>query len=189
MTAQFSDPVEYKKKPYAIAGICGKGLFEPAAHGMKPVPKCTACWRGYVCSYAVEQALFLEQLSVCIEHPENPPKLFGMMPAPFPGEFHMFDLVYINLHQPVPFSGGLLLAADFIEELYVHMGFHPAWKYHTVHELIFREGSLVRESDRSGQMAELREKLRQQALKPGKQASREQVEKWIGECFSQTYSI
>lgn len=42
----------------------------------------------------------------------------------------------------VPLSGGLLLGEGFIQELYVHMGFHPAWKYLHVIELIFEGGQL-----------------------------------------------
>jgi hypothetical protein len=36
------------------------------------------------------------------------------------------------------------------------MGFHPAWKYKTVIELIFEEGMLKQVFDRSRRMAEIR---------------------------------
>lgn len=123
MTAQFSDRVKYRGKSYSIAGKNGTGLFDPPAHGLTPVGKCSACWRGFVCSYAVEDGmLLLDSLAVCLDDPA--PDLFDVSPTPYEGEIRLFDAVYDNLDHCVPYTGGLLLAADFIEELYVHMGFH-----------------------------------------------------------------
>ena len=45
------------------------------------------------------------------------------------------------------------LADGFIQNLYVHMGFHPAWKYREVHELLFEDGRLLHAQDRSAAMA------------------------------------
>ena len=117
---------------------------------------CSACWRGFVCSYLVEgPRLLLDSLEMSLDGPA--PKLFGVRPKPLKGDFTIFDAVYEGLGHRVPFSGGLLLADDFIDELYVHMGFHPAWKYREVHELVFLDGDLVLEADRSEQIAEFRD--------------------------------
>lgn len=70
----------------------------------------------------------------------------------------------------------MLLGRGFIRELYVHMGFDPAWKYEEVHELLFREGALTEAADRSAGMAALREKMRGDPLKPGTRASRGEIE-------------
>src|SRR5581483_8298683 len=115
MTAQFSDTVEYRAKRYAIAGKNGEGLFDPAAHGLKVVGKCSACWRGFLCTYSVEsQQLLLDELAVCID--ENPPTLLEIRPTPDEGEIQLFDFVYEDMKCPVPYSGGLLLASDFIDD-------------------------------------------------------------------------
>ncbi|MBS3793093.1 hypothetical protein KGY77_10685, partial [Candidatus Bipolaricaulota bacterium] len=59
------------------------------------------------------------------------------------------------------YTGGLLLGDEFIQDLYTHMGFQAPWKYEKVIELIFEEGKLQKETDRSERMAVLRdEKLR-----------------------------
>ncbi len=42
--------------------------------------------------------------------------------------------------------------------LYVHMGYHPAWKYEKVHELIFENGLLIEDRDISAKMKEYRDK-------------------------------
>jgi hypothetical protein len=89
MTAQISDSVTYQGKGYAIAGKNGTGLFDPAAHGLKPVGRCSACWRGFVCSYLVEDwKLWLDSLEASLDGPA--PKLFGVRPKPQKGDFAIF---------------------------------------------------------------------------------------------------
>jgi hypothetical protein len=150
MTAQFSDPIEYRGQSYSIAGRNGTGLFEPTEYGMKPVGRCSACWHGFVCTYIVAgQRLLLDQLAICLD--QSAPTLFGVEPRPDEGKIRLFDVVYEALRHPVPYSGGLLLARGFIDELYVHMGFHPAWKYREVHEVVFHNGEVVHETDRAEQ--------------------------------------
>jgi len=46
MTAQFPDTIELDGEAYAIAGVQGAGLFSPVEHGLRPVARITACWRG-----------------------------------------------------------------------------------------------------------------------------------------------
>lgn len=186
MTAQISDSVRYRGKKYSIAGRNGGDLFDPADHGLKPVGRCTACWRGFVSAYAVDDGrLLLDTLSIYLNEPAPP--LFGVPPRPDQGKFRRFDAIYEGLAHRVPYTGGLLLAARFIEELYVHMGFHPAWKYREVHELVFRDGALVQESDRSTQMAEFRGELGDRPLEPGIGSNLADITRRIGKCFSQEY--
>jgi hypothetical protein len=53
----------------------------------------------------------------------------------------------------VPFSGGLLLGQGFIRTTYVHMGFHPAWKFEKVAELLLEHGGVTSTLDRSAELA------------------------------------
>jgi hypothetical protein len=167
MTAQFSDNVRYLDRDLALSGVKGSELFEPKRHGLEPQMQSTACWRGFVCTYAVSDGgLFLEELRIGLSPPEEQEvqagrgkPLFGQTPR----YVDAWDehIVYERLHAPVAFSGGLLVAADFIRELYVHMGFHPAWKYREVHELLFEKGRLVEARDCSQAMHGVRERLRE----------------------------
>jgi hypothetical protein len=84
----------------------------------------------------------------------------------------------------VPFSGGLLLGNDFVKELYVHMGFHPTWKFREVHELIFKEGLLERATDLSKPAADFRKTI---ALESFQSADADRIEKWIEQTFSLRY--
>ena len=201
MTAQFSDIVTYEGEDYDLAGIGGSGLFDPAEHGMEPTSWCTACWRGYVAAYRVEDdTLLLDSLSVCLTEPGmarepgvrkvQAPAVGGTAPEDISGQQRsVFEYRYENMHLPVPFTGGLMLATDFIDELYVHMGFQSVWKYREVRELVFEEGRLTGSSDVSEKMAELRSKVKTMDLEPGLEASHEDVLTWIAECFSRDYRL
>ena len=209
MTAQISDTVKYREKPRAVAGINGSGLFDPAQHGVQPVTISTACWRGYHCTYEVaDGSLFLTRLNIGLGEEDRSraergegPVLFGQVPRRYTERGHRVnlrtnevtthwessDFRIDNLREVIPFTGGLLLGADFIRAMYVHMGFHPAYKFETVHELVFDAGRLVEEHDRSAQMAEFRAMLSARSLEPGAGASREEIERWVKRCFSLEY--
>lgn len=195
MTAQLSDGFRIDAQDFLIAGIRGEGLFDPAHHGFEAVSRDTGCWRGYVCTYAIDEGhCVLADLS--INHGRWQGRSYQRLKAPdFGGrtaqargadDYERFDLNYTNLALPVAFDGNLLVARDFIRELYMHMGFHPAWKFRSVHELAFRQGRLVAQVDASARLAALREKLRQRELQPGP-GDRAEIEAWIADCFSLRY--
>lgn len=194
MTAQFSDTVTYRDQPYDLAGVSGEGLFDPFDHGLAPVSWCTACWNGYVCQYEVaDDRLRLDALLVCLTPVVGPgergetvaaPALFGRQAERIDDTF---EYAYRNLAGPVAFTGGLLLGGEFIRDLYVHMGFHPAWKYERVHELIFDAGRLTSAADRSAEMRKLRESMRDATLRPSRDADKQTTMAWIEKTFSRDY--
>jgi hypothetical protein len=190
MTAQISDVVMYHGKPHAIAGINGSGLFDPADHGLQPVTISTACWRGYYCTYEVaDGSLVLTKLNIGLDEKNQAsehgggPLLFGKAPR----RDKLRGYSYRGLQEVVPFSGGLLVADGFIEELYVHMGFHPAWKFRGVHEVLFEKGKVVKETDRSAEIAEFREMISSGQLEPTAADNREEIKNWVEQCFSLKY--
>jgi hypothetical protein len=209
VTAQISDIVCYLGKRRRLAGINGFGLFNPAQHGIRTVGWCTACYRGYHCTYEVkDRSLFLAKVNLGLGPDAadavgklKGPKLFGKVPKrytkhgcsedPRTGKsitsWESSDFEVTGLHEMVSFTGGLLLGDDFIEEMYVHMGFHPAYKFRTVHELEFDAGRLVEEHDRSRQVAEFRQTLSPDSLEPPAGAPRAELEEWIDRCFSLEY--
>ena len=147
MTAQISDSVCYKGDWYALAGIRprrGGPPFDPSLYDLRVRPITTACWRGYVCSYEVNDDR-LELVSVDLGVSDPPAELFG---APVSqGAFG--SARYEPIRVPQPFDGGLLIASEFLPDLYAHMGPHPAWKYKHVFELIFADGHLAEALDHS----------------------------------------
>lgn len=170
MTAQISDKVTYKGTNYSLAEINGNGLFDLRRYGMEPVAPSTCFWRGYFAAYEVKDGLLLLQtLLISLTDPwglgiphqtmqKQALAIEGRQPRLLLNE-SMFEYAYESMELPIVFSGSLLLGDGFIKQLSVHAGFHPAWKYRTVHELGFREGKLLQAIDRSVQMSEIRSKM------------------------------
>lgn len=186
MTAQIHDVFVYQGFDYAVVGIKGGVLFEPQAIGLNPTPASTACWRGYVCRYALQsECLVLDRLDLHLDDPASAPPINGRSPE-VAAEPQMFNTSYQDIALRLEYSGGVLVGRDFIHKLYVHMGFHPAWKYKTVHELMFEEGKLVSQADISKEMAAHRASAEGPPQDPRKQP-RKDILSWIRSTFDQDY--
>jgi hypothetical protein len=66
------------------------------------------------------------------------------------------DPTYHNLNVPVPFTGQIRLARDFIEDRYVHMGFQKPTTFRTVYDLTLENGRVLNLMDRSQDMEKKR---------------------------------
>jgi hypothetical protein len=194
MTAQVSDIVSYGGSQLHLAAYSNGEPFDPVKYGYKPVMASTACWRGYLCEYKIEnQQLYLDKLH--INHQESdtpfsqakpPPKLNGS-DASIAKRSHIGRWLFENVGLAIDYTGGLVVAQGFIRDLYVHMGFHPAWKYEEVYELIFEKGKFKEGIDLSSKMTDIRQKIESEDKKKSENASREEIEKWIEDCFRRDY--
>ena len=198
MTAQIDDYFMINDMNLSISGISGKELFDPSSLGLKPVSSCTACWRGYQAVYAIsESRLVLDKFYVGLFTdqdnyiPLDGPPINGVLPTLSKNKNDWFNNHYIGLDHQLDYTGGLLLTSGFIEELYVHMGFHPAWKYEFVYELVFSKGILKEEYDRSKQIANIRNKIQLSGMneKSTTALSREEIQDMIDGSFDRTYRI
>lgn len=214
MTAQINDTFFYQDEWYEIAGISEGRLFDPAAFGMEPVGPTSACWRGWMAEYALEgRQLVVDVLYVNLVDRDKLPRSFERVPGPSIGgvlpvaddpdddddeeaqllraiqPLNWFNNRYENLGHPLAYTGGLLMASGFIRDLYVHMGFHPAWKYEKVVELVFEGGVLQKECDRSAEMAELRKLARAQCeqANAGGRESDMSIMEYIERTFDRRY--
>jgi hypothetical protein len=193
MTAQINDTCFHRKIHFDLAGISGDGLFEPSRVGLKPVAICSACWRGYVAHYSIiGEALFLTRLCVYLSEDDaalartgKGLEIFGVMPVAQTKRGANF--LYRGLRVPILFSGGLLLADEFIPELYIHMGFHPAWKYKNVREVVFDSGMLAQDDDRSSEVAQVRAELIKDNPQSRGMPRQNEIEAWVKKCFSRDY--
>jgi hypothetical protein len=184
MTAQINDSFLLQEQRFSLVGVNGGNLFHPAEYRLQPLPRITSCWRGYVCTYKTTyNKLLLDTLQTNLD--QEGPSINHVQPV-FSKQ-STFNNIYQNLNLPIDFTGGMLVASGFIQALYIHMGFHPAWKYETVFELVFTQGNLLQKKDVSQQMAELRRKMIQEPLKPGPETSRQKLEEWIASTFKRNY--
>lgn len=216
MTAQISDTIQYQGKDYELAGINGDGLFDPFEIGIKPVMLSTACYRGFYCRYKVQDAkLFLKDVTIQIEppprrrstpenisvfpyfpptedspsnnpEPYDPPKIYGCVPS---SVSRYGEAKYLAIDHRIEFTGGLILANDFINELYDHMGFQQHWKYRDVHELIFVGGQLVTATDKSVAAEEYRQRMFSGDLNPSENDLYEATADWIIKTFDRRYDL
>jgi hypothetical protein len=187
MTAQISDRVKYQGGDYQLAGVKGAGLFDPASLGLQPVATNTANWRGYHCEYAVrDDRLELSELHIGLASPE-PIAILGLAPTWETISKDTRQAGYKDMRAPIAFTGGMLIGDGFIQQMYVHMGFHPAYKYRVVHELLFEAGRLASATDQSDNMERVRRSVAGRSLQPGTDAGKEEVMEWIKTTFSLEY--
>jgi hypothetical protein len=117
----------------------------------------------------------------------NGPTLGGALPQRSTERSAMGEWFHKDPAVEIRYSGGLLLGSGFSQELYVHVGFHPAWKYHRVHELLFESGRLTKAVDRSEFLNQVRERMGARPLRPENPGDRKEVEPWIDKMFPQDY--
>lgn len=197
MTAQIPDSFLLDISEFSLVGIKGNGLFNLEQFGIRPIGMSSDCWRGYRCLYTLKNdKLLLDELYLSLGTldgrkfiSEDGPIINGVKPSRPPNDHFTFNNTYENLGLNINFSGGLLIGREFIEELYVHMGFHPAWKYREVFELLFDTGKLIEKRDVSNAMQEFRGKMVKYPMRPGYEASEEEIKSWIESTFSLDYSF
>ncbi len=151
MTAQISDTFLYKGQEYFLIGIRGGELVCPEQFGMEPEMIITACYRGFYATYELtEDALYLRTFTLSEKNNKYLP-IQGVMPAK-----NNYQATYYGLSLTIPFTGKLRLARDFIEDLYVHMGFQKPSAFRAVLDITLNDGKIIKVNDRSGEAARIR---------------------------------
>jgi hypothetical protein len=192
MTHQMSDIVTYRKpwslrkRMFALAAFNGTGRFVPRVHGLTPVSRCTALYRGFLCVYTVEQdRLFLDTLNIYQD--DIKPELFGVLPHTDPNGIYWTS--YRALGHPVSFTGGLLIGRDMDKKLSHHAGAHtPAWLYRRVHELVFEDGRLVLAADRSREIARYRADFVTKPISPEHVGELKDLLQWHQDNFTMQFT-
>ncbi|MGY5877208.1 MAG: hypothetical protein RTU30_15760 [Candidatus Thorarchaeota archaeon] len=133
----------------------------------------------------VDNELILWGMDVNVQ---DAPKVNGIEPfqpsEDYPGRF--FKFIYENIGLKTKFTGKIMLAKDFIREMYVHMGFQRAMAYRTVIEIEVKNGSIVSIEDLSEYMAQQRKRDPNEGAEP-RSPARPDVEDWVADTFSQEY--
>lgn len=167
MTAQIKDLFLLCGDEYLVGGISERCMFDLAEFGLSPRPTCTACFRGYYATLAIiESHLVLQSLYVNLfgEPPQqNEPMtgiaINGIVPNTECSDSGLFNNQYENINYRLRYTGGVLLLGDYNNQLSRKYFFHIAWNYRTVRELLFENGRLVKNIDRSEQVDQAREQV------------------------------
>ena len=177
-----SDTLKYLKGNYNITGVKGEGLFHPEDHGLTPYSSSTACWNGYLTSYEiVNDGLLLMELLINTKKLKD---INGIEAEKSLGWSFTHQFSHLNLK--IPFTGNLLIGNEFIQSMYVHMGFQRPITYAKVIELKLKDGNLLESKDISLRMKEIRENSKDYPSSPHSQ-SEEAIGNWIERSFSRDY--
>jgi len=166
-------------------GLKGEGLPSPLDFGLKPISPHTANWRGFIMTYKIaENCLIVQEMNVTVKNlNENPPLINKVNPeTKKEGVFH---LTYSSLKLKTQFTGKILIAKDFIDFMYVHMGFQSPLSFKTVIELNLSDGFLIKVTDYSEKM----KKYRNSNVSDGKLVRTENIQEWIARTFSLDYDF
>ena len=124
--------------------------------------------------------LILDELLINVN---DPPKINSVEPQQ--GN-DLFKYHYKNLNLKTNFTGRVLLAKDFIESMYIHMGFQRPMAFKTVVEIEIKNGEIISLKDLSRQMEEQRKKDLYKGAYP-QSNSKKDFEKWVKQTFSLDY--
>jgi hypothetical protein len=151
VTAQISDTFIYNGDEYALIGMKGGDFVSPEQFGMEPEMLHTACYRGFYATYELtKDSLYLRELTLREKNGRYVP-IGDTQP-----EQEQYQATYHNLSVAVLFTGKIRLAKDFIQELYVHMGFQKPTAFKTVLDVTLQDGKVVAILDRSAEMEQKR---------------------------------
>jgi len=183
ITGQILDEFILNGEKFSLVGVKGQKLFTPEDFGITPLSASTACWRGYHLRYIFTQNyLILDELSL---NTKKSKKINGIKPQK--GN-RLFNYHYKNLNLRSNFTGTILLGKDFIDSMYVHMGFQRPMTFRTVLEMQIEEGRVILEVDISKQMEDYREFNPNMGAHP-RSDSMDDIGKWVEKTFSLDYDF
>ena len=149
------DLVLIGEKVFALLGVDGEKLFTPKDAGIERTkPTITSCYRGYTRWFSIkDDILRLDQININTDEEItiNNKKSLEEDSDKF------FQKRFTDLDFKMDFTGRILVADDFIDEMYIHLGFQRPYAFETVFELHFKKGTLVKKNNLSNQMARIRE--------------------------------
>lgn len=178
MTGQIPDSFLYEGEVYSLIGIEEEEPFSPLNYDILPEMASTACWRGFVLYYKLDDNyLTLQDMQL---NTQEAKKINGVKPKKTED---MFKFHYQDLNLKLDYSGKLLIARDFIDEMYVHMGFQRPISFRKVVELDFNNGELLSVNDLSEQMENRRNKSPADGARP-KTMKDKDVKNWVKDTFS-----
>ncbi len=182
MTGQLPDSFLYEDEVYSLISIADEEPFTPLDYDIIPQMASTACWRGFVLYYKLDNnSLILQDMQL---NTKEAKEINNIKPTKTKD---MFRFHYQDLNLKLDYSGKLLIARDFIDEMYVHMGFQRPIAFRKVVELDFKNGELLSVNDLSEQMENRRNKAPADGARP-KTMKDKDVKNWIKDTFSRKHN-
>ena len=159
--------------------------------GIRPVEFSSACWRGFVATYAINRKkLVLKKLYTNNGNEINnkAPLINNKSPEiSVPKDLidelkeTRKDFTYKNINLIIPYTGSIIITKDFIWDRYVHMGFQSPFSYEVVIQLTFKDGNIISYKD----LSDIAKSIRKKKIKPPKN---DNLIKWIDDCFDISFN-
>lgn len=152
MTGQMHDQFLFKGETYNYVSSTPSKIFDPNDLEITTYSSNTACWRGFLLFFTIKDKKLILQ-AILLNTKEEPPIIKGVTPKK---KISWFDYNYDELNYEPGFSGEIIIAKDFIKELYVHGGYQAGTSYETVFKLGFEKDQLIKIEDISSMMKKMR---------------------------------
>jgi len=139
MSQQATDPFIWENEEWIFLGAENVySLFDPQKYGLNLSSGFSACWKGFVIQFAVENnELFLDELDVICKD-GNYPEIAGI--SPVIEEDALFQN-YENIHLKLNYSGTITIGQGYLKR-YLGRAFTGSHMYEKVYELTFKNGVL-----------------------------------------------
>lgn len=181
MTIQIGDIYKLQSKEYCIIDWTVPLPFTPNGYGLEAHSSCTACWRGYWCTYtSANGSLVLKDLYL-FNKDGNYPTLNGKCISPQKMVEHLRrskdgkrsepilrpayygHRVYEDVNLPLYYNGKILIGRNHTDTYYINGLWNNPWKYKDLVELLFEDGVLVKIIDQSEAAKDIRKIIRTMA--------------------------
>jgi len=156
----YAEGVEYYLSAVEFPGR----FFSIKRLGINPMPLSTACWRGYVASFAVYRGkLVLSSLETNnSDGAARPVAINGKMPEVVQLEFadsesEWREWHYRDINKVIRYTGRMLIMADSAYDYYSHILIYSSLNQNDFLELTFNKGDLIEVNDLSEVFLILRE--------------------------------
>jgi hypothetical protein len=188
MTAQVNDSFVFDNISYSVSAVeSPKTFFNILSLGIKPVGPDTSCKRGYVAIFSINnEKLVLNSLFTNngFQIENEAPLINGKLPKiSIPKDYNdttWWEFTYEDINLIMNYTGSILITKDFIDDMYVHLGFQSPISYNIVIQLIFNDGNLISSKDLSDIAALMRKGKTKTAKKKMKEKN---IVQWIDDCF------
>lgn len=211
MTAQVPDTLHHASIEYCFVDATAGPPFDPRRHGFSPVSLSTACWRGYICSYAIEDdRLLLRSLQIshgkpsagladelwelpvfCGVQASTDTVVHGDDQAPVAGRLHDARYGdcqgrYEGLGLELGYDGTLLIATDILDDGPRFMGTVMPWEFGRVLAVALHGGRVQSIVDVSPAYETLRSRYTEEGwiLPEQRRNARRFLRRRIGHSFS-----
>jgi hypothetical protein len=148
MTDQMPDRLLHHGILYSLVAVENQWLFYPYANDLALKDIGEYGYRGYFYNYVIRGGkLFMAEMRVFPGGPRHPERHAVAHPS--------LALVS-DLSMPIPYSGRILLADQLLADYAWGAGMEPPFAYGDVLEIVFDGGRVVRETDYSARLEQVR---------------------------------